>query len=217
MRCDTENEGVNNIKLNLLSLDFLSRRFHINRLLELIIVNNLEKYCFQENLSIFIYNKFLIAFQARAEGYKTAEAEFIVTSQEVTIQNITMYPTRVVSDQSKASSEGPWEKLSDNGQDLTATAGPVVNGESSTFLTQLSTNDKFGETFEQTPEESEEMENEYSGLGISKEEDSNSTDIIPPTADAVSDDAKLGCQISILGYISSFAVGAAIIWFPYYL
>lgn len=103
-----------------------------------------------------------------------------------------MYPTRVVSDQSQVSSEGPWEKLLENGEDLGATAGPVVNGESSTFHNQMSSNEKFGESYEQlSPEDSEDNENEYSGIGIVKDEDKNLTDLIPPTADAVSDTANV--------------------------
>lgn len=99
-----------------------------------------------------------------------------------------MYPTRVVSDQSQVSSEGPWVKLLENGEDLSETAGPVANGESSRFQNQMSSNEKFGESCEQlSPEDSEDNENEYSGLGIVKDEDKNLTDLIPPTADAVSD------------------------------
>ena len=109
-----------------------------------------------------------------------------------------MYPRRVVSDQSQVSSEGPWEKLLENGEDLSATAGPVVNGESSTFRNEVSSNEKFGESYEQlSPEDSEDAESEYSGIGISKDEDKNITDLIPPTADAVSHTVNLNHHICI--------------------
>lgn len=67
--------------------------------------------------------------EARSEGYKTVEEQFIVTSQEVTVHNITMYPIRVVSDQWLGSTEDTWDKQLDNGQDgATARPSPTVNG-----------------------------------------------------------------------------------------
>ncbi|XP_021002505.2 carboxypeptidase D isoform X1 [Parasteatoda tepidariorum] len=129
--------------------------------------------------------------EARAEGYKPAESEFIVTSQEVTIQNVTMYPTRVVSDQSQASSEGPWEKHLEIGQDMIGpTAESMANGESSTFESQDSLHEKLSES---SGKSSGYLENEYEellGNGIPKEQelsDSNMTDFsLQPNADAVS-------------------------------
>lgn len=67
-------------------------------------------------------------------------------------------------------------------RDLSVTAGPVVNGESSTFHNQMSSNEKFGDSYEQlrvSPEDSEENENEYSGSGIVKDDDKNLTYLIP--------------------------------------
>ncbi|CAL1286129.1 unnamed protein product [Larinioides sclopetarius] len=130
--------------------------------------------------------------EARADGYKPAEEEFIITSQEITTQNITMYPTRVVSDQSHVSSEGPWEKHLDIGLDIAPTAGPMANGEGSTSDTQLlSTHEKFDDSLEKSSVIAESEYDEYfSGMGIVKDPenaDGNLTDYdIPPTADAVS-------------------------------
>ncbi|XP_035210647.1 carboxypeptidase M-like isoform X1 [Stegodyphus dumicola] len=149
--------------------------------------------------------------EARAEGYKQSEAEFIVTSQEVTIQNITMYPTRVVSDQSQVSSEGPWDKLLDNGQEVIATAGPTVNGDSSTDVNHLDTNEKYDESVEKLPAASELDEDEYaSGIGSSKEEEKfkfNLTDLaFPPTADAVSAASIIDGHICLIWLCSYCAV-----------
>lgn len=146
-------------------------------------------------------------FQARADGYKPAEEEFIITSQEVTIQNITMYPTRVVSDQSHVSSEGPWEKHLDIGLDIIPTAGSLGNGEGSTSDTQLlSTHEKFDDSLEKSSVISESEYDEYfSGMGIAKEQeraDGNLTDYdIPPTADAVS---AAGCLVRNFGFHYGF-------------
>lgn len=121
-----------------------------------------------------------------------------------------MYPTRVVSDQSQVSSEGPWEKLLDNGQDLSATAGPVVNGESSTFFNHLSGNEKFGENYEQpSQEETDETENEYSGIGIP--DDKNLTDLIP-TADAVSGSAVLVNYLFTVSSLFCVVLPVALRW-----
>ncbi|GIY16118.1 carboxypeptidase M [Caerostris darwini] len=141
--------------------------------------------------------------EARADGYKPAEEEFIITSQEVTIQNITMYPTRVVSDQSHASSEGPWDKHLDIGLDIAPTSGPMANGEGSTSDTQLlSTYEKFDESMEKSSVISEaEFDEYFSGMGLAKEQekmDGNLTDYeFPPTADAVSAAGSLSLSRSL--------------------
>lgn len=139
--------------------------------------------------------------QARADGYKPAEVEFLITSQEVTVQNITMYPTRVVSDQSQVSSEGPWDKHPDIGLDIGPSAVPTGNGESSTFDTQLSTDDKFDESMDKSLIISDADLEDYSGMGIAKEQenfDGNLTDYALPTADAVSAAICLSRQLACI-------------------
>lgn len=127
--------------------------------------------------------------QARADGYKPAEAEFIVTSQEVMYQNITMYPTRVVSDQSHVSSEGPWDKHPDIGLDIGPSSAPMGNGDSSTFDTQLGSDDRFDESMDTSLD----LE-DYSGMGIVREQDHFNGNLTGnytlPTADAVSGAAR---------------------------
>lgn len=98
-----------------------------------------------------------------------------------------MYPTRVVSDQSQASSEGPWDKHPDIGMDIGPSAVPMANGDGDTFDTP--TDDKFDESMDKSMIISDADLEDYSGMGVVKEQENfhgNMTNYTLPTADAVS-------------------------------